>query len=95
MGTVFSFSSLADFHPLGFIPAFADRTIFETLDYIVSNFMMPAGGVLIAVLAGWGLQKSATSNELGLPDALLYRSWRMLVRYLVPVAIVLVFVINL
>ncbi len=95
LGTVFSFSSLQDFHPLGFIQAFENRNIFESLDYIVSNWMMPAGGVLIAVLAGWGLRRSATLEELQVTDGLLYRTWRLLVRYLVPIAIALVFFVNL
>ena len=95
LGTVFSFSSLQDFHPLGFIPAFEDRNIFETLDYIVSNWMMPAGGVMVAVLAGWGLKRSATLEELQISDGRLYKLWRFLVCILVPVAITLVFIVNL
>lgn len=95
LGTVFSFNSLQDFDPLGFIPAFEDRNIFETLDYIVSNWMMPAGGVLVAVLAGWGLKRSATLEELQISDASLYKTWRFLVCFLVPIAITLVFVVNL
>jgi NSS family neurotransmitter:Na+ symporter len=95
LGTVFSFSSLQDFHPLGFIPAFESRNIFESIDYIVSNWMMPAGGVLVAVLAGWGLGRTATLEELQMTDGPLYRTWRFLVRYLVPLAITLVFVVNL
>ena len=95
LGTVFSFSSLQDYHPLGFIPAFESRNIFESIDYIVSNWMMPAGGVLIAVLAGWGLGRSATLDELQIADGRLYKTWRFLVRYLVPVAITLVFAVNL
>lgn len=95
LGTVFSFSSLQHYHPLAFIPAFADRNIFESLDYIVSNWMMPAGGVLVAVLAGWGLKKSATLDELQISAGLLYKTWRFLVRYLVPAVIALVFIVNL
>ena len=95
LGTVFSFSSLQDFHPLGFIPSFESRNIFESLDYIVSNWMMPAGGVLVALLAGWGLKRSATLEELQMTDGRLYKTWRFLVRYLVPAAIALVFVVNL
>lgn len=94
LGTVFSFNSLSDFYPLAFIPAFESRNIFETLDYIVSNFMMPAGGVLIAMLAGWGLHKSATLQELGTQDNRWFALWRWLVRYLVPIAILSVFVVN-
>jgi NSS family neurotransmitter:Na+ symporter len=95
LGTVFSFSSLQDYHPLSFIPAFVDRNIFESLDYVVSNWMMPAGGVLVALLAGWGLEKSATIDELQISAGPLYKTWRFLVRYLVPAVIALVFVVNL
>ena len=95
LGTVLSFSSLQEFHPLSFLPGFAERNIFQSLDYLVSNFMMPAGGVLIAVLAGWGLRRAASLDELGIPDGPLFRSWRILARYLVPAAIALVFAANL
>ncbi|MEO1202084.1 MAG: sodium-dependent transporter [Pseudomonadota bacterium] len=95
LGTVFSFGALADFHPLGFIPAFESRNIFESLDYIVSNWMMPAGGVLVALLAGWGLTKRATLDELDLQPGALYSTWQALVRFVVPVAISLVFLANL
>jgi NSS family neurotransmitter:Na+ symporter len=95
LGTVFSFSTLADFHPLSFIPAFENRNIFQSLDYLVSNFMMPTGGVLIAMLAGWGLSKQAVRDELGVSDSILFRLWRLLIRFLVPAAISWVFVVNL
>ena len=95
LGTVFSFSTLADFHPLGFIPAFEDRNFFESIDYIVSNWMMPAGGVLVAILAGWSLTRAATQAELELTGGPIYRTWRFLVRYVVPVVIALVFIVNL
>jgi NSS family neurotransmitter:Na+ symporter len=95
LGTVYSFGALADFHPLAFVPAFAERNIFESLDYIVSNFMMPAGGVLIAILAGWGLSKAATLDELQMEDGLSYKAWRVLVRFVVPAAIGLVFIANI
>ncbi len=95
LGTVFSFSTLNDFYPLEFLTAFAQRNIFQSLDYMVSNFMMPAGGVLVAVLAGWSLSKSSTLNELQVNDGRWYRSWRILVRFIVPAAIAGVFIVNL
>ncbi len=95
LGTVFSFSDLAEFYPLGFIPAFETKTIFASLDYVVSNFMMPLGGVLIAVLAGWGLAKKASVDELDISDGWIYRFWRLLVRLVVPAAIAFVFLANL
>lgn len=95
LGTVFSFSSLDDFYPLAFVPTFETRNIFESLDYIVSNWMMPAGGVLVAMLAGWGLGEAATREELSLAPGKLHQTWRFLVRFVVPTAIALVFLVNL
>ena len=95
LGTVYSFSTLENYHPLGFIPAFENRNIFESLDYIVSNFMMPAGGMLIALLAGWGLRKTSTLDELGLHDGPFYRTWRILVRFVIPATIAFVFMVSL
>ena len=92
---MFSFNHWSDFHPLAFLDAFETRTVFETLDYIVSNLMMPLGGVLVAVLAGWGLSRSATLSELSIADGALYRLWRFLVRFAVPAAIAAVFYANL
>lgn len=95
LGTVFSFSTLSGFHPFSFIPAFENRNIFQSLDFIVSNLMMPAGGVLIAMLAGWGLSREATRGELDVKNSILFGTWRLLVRVLVPFAISWVFVANL
>jgi NSS family neurotransmitter:Na+ symporter len=95
LGTVYSFNHLATFYPLAFIPAFEQRNIFESLDYVVSNFMMPIGGVLIAVLAGWRLPRHTSLTESGLDDGPVFRVWRLLVRYVVPVAIGAVFIANL
>ena len=95
LATVFSFNVLAEFYPLSFIPAFANRNLFGVLDYVVSNFMMPAGGVLIACLAGWALREDSTREELGMSYGVAFTAWRMLVRFGVPIAIGWVFIANL
>ena len=94
LGTVFSFNIWADIHPLGFIGAFENKTIFDVVDYFASNIMLPLGGVLIAVFVGWIMSREDTRDELGLPDTLAFKSWRWLVRYLVPLAVSAVLVSN-
>lgn len=42
-----SFGVMQDLHFLG------SRTFFESLDYIASSILMPAGGIGVAVLVGW------------------------------------------
>ncbi len=93
--TVFSNNIWAEVYPLSFISIFADKTIFGLLDYLVSNILMPIGGICVAVLAGWGLGKASLLAELQIGDSLLFRLWLFLIRYLVPVVIGSVFLINL
>jgi len=95
LATVFSFNIWADFRPAAWIPVLADKTIFGVLDYIVSNLMMPIGGVAVAVLAGWSLSRTTSLEELALKDGKLFACWRFLVRYLVPTAIIALFLVNL
>lgn len=93
--TVLSFNHWAGVHLLSSIPAFADRTLFDLLDYLTSNLMLPAGGVLIAAFSGWVLSAEATREELGLVDGAAFRCWRFLMRYVCPLAVGAVLIFNL
>jgi NSS family neurotransmitter:Na+ symporter len=95
LATVFSFNDWSEFRLIPFIPALADKTVFGILDYVVSNLMMPIGGVAVAILAGWSLSRSATLEELQTSEGGWYSIWRFLVRYVVPLAVIVIFVINL
>lgn len=92
LGTVFSFNLLAEFHPLAFIGLFADKTIYESLDFIMSNMLLPAGAFLMSVFIGWIADRKGVREELGLADGPAYRSWLFLVRYVVPVAVAAIFI---
>lgn len=95
LGTVFSFNDWSGFAPLGAFPTFADKTVFDLVDYLTANVMLPLGGMMIAVFTGWMMTKKSTLDELGLTDGTGYRAWRFLVRYVSPVAVGLVFLFNL
>lgn len=89
--TVLSFNWWSDVHPLAMIGVASTKTPFELLDYLTSNLMMPAGGLMVALIAGWALSPEATRRELDLPDGLAYGVWRASVRYWVPAAILVIF----
>jgi len=93
--TVLSFSSWENVFPLNGIEALAGKTPFELIDYLVSNVMMPLGGVLYAVFAGWFISKEVQIQELGVGSGGLYALWVLLARYAAPVAVALVFYFNL
>jgi NSS family neurotransmitter:Na+ symporter len=89
--TVFSFNRWADFHPLSFIPIFKHATVFDLLDYLTANIMLPLGGLCMAVFSVWVMKRDDSLQELDMGDSASYRLWYWLVRYVTPVAVVIVF----
>ena len=82
-GTVLSFNVLGDFK-------FWRGTIFENLDHLTLNIMMPLGGLLIVIFAGWIMCRNSTADELGGATAV-YKLWRFLARVVAPIGILFVF----
>ena len=67
------------------------KTMFELLDYLTANIMLPLGGVGIAIFAGWLMKQSSTEEELALTKSIFYRIWQILIRYITPAAVIIVF----
>ena len=84
LGTVFSFNAWANFKLFG-------QTIFELLDYLTANLMLPIGGFCIAIFAGWIMKQDHSRHELELPDDKYYQVWKFLVSYVAPAAVFFVF----
>lgn len=93
--TVFSFSKWENVYLLDAIPAFAGKTPFDLIDYLVSNIMMPLGGMLYALFAGWWLSRNTSVYEIGIGEGGLFKLWLLLVRVVAPLAVASVFVFNL
>jgi len=91
LATVFSFNLWADVKPLSMFQNFRDSTVFDLLDYLTANIMLPLGGLMIAVFAGWFMSRASTVDELGMGDRAGYRLWRWVTRYITPVAVIIVF----
>lgn len=87
LAAVLSFNIWSEVRLLSAIPLLAEKDIFELIDFIISNLMLPLNALLIALFAGWVLSKSSTLEELQLPDNWSYRYWRFSIRYIAPVAI--------
>jgi len=63
--------------------------VFGTLDYLASNWLLPVGGLFIALFTGWILTGRETKGELeeGHGPLNSYSIWRFLVRFAAPAAI--------
>lgn len=86
LATVFSFNIWSGWYPLGFIPVFEQKTVFDVIDFATSNIMLPLSGFLTAVFAGWSLSRAVSEEELHLSPAL-YAMWRFLIRIVAPVCV--------
>ena len=82
LGTVFSFNAWSEVKLFGL-------TFFETIDFLTSNVMLPLGGLLIAVFAAWIMRRESSAMELQLSDGA-YSAWRIVTRYVTPIALFLV-----
>ncbi|TNF97682.1 MAG: sodium-dependent transporter [Gammaproteobacteria bacterium] len=96
LATVFSFNIWSEFEPLSAFEAFEGKTIFDLLDFLTANIMLPLGGLAIAIFAGWILGWKTTEDELAMSKEFCgYALWRMLVRYVSPVLVLAVFIYSL
>ena len=64
--------------------------LFDQFDKLTTNFMLPAGGLLVAVFAGWIMRREHAEEEAGM-SPLGFRVFRFVLRYVSPIAIVLIF----
>lgn len=64
---------------------------FDLVEFFTSNIALPIGGLLIAVFAGWVMCKGSTIDEFERGASTGYAAWRLLIRWVAPVALLLVF----
>lgn len=82
-GSVLSFNVLEDF-------TFWRGTIMGNIEHLTLNIMLPLGGLLIVVFAGWVMCRNSSADELG-GAGRIYKLWRFLARIVAPVGILFVF----
>ncbi|MEL7187285.1 MAG: sodium-dependent transporter, partial [Pseudomonadota bacterium] len=81
-GSVLSFSVWKDV-------SFFRGTIFDNLLFVTNDLLLPVGGLLIAVFAGWVMCRNSTAEELGGAGSA-YKAWRLGARVVAPVGIFVV-----
>jgi NSS family neurotransmitter:Na+ symporter len=82
--SIMSFGDWSHVRPLGFIPAFADKTIFDTMDFFAANILLLVGGLLISVFFGWLVPKQLKLDEMGVADGMFFKFWRVMIRFVIP-----------
>ena len=91
-----SFNVLSDFTPLEQFALFEGKTIFDLMDFFVANLVIPIGGLLLALFAGWSLSRESLMDELGWKEnPKLTGLLRFLIKFVAPILIIGVFVVNI
>jgi len=94
--TVFSFNYWKNLYPLAGMARFHESTIFNLLDVLVTNVFLPFGALTLTIFTGWRVSRLLLSDELqGAARPRLFSLWLTLVRYMVPLALVAIFLGNL
>ncbi|MCG8315734.1 MAG: sodium-dependent transporter [Pseudomonadales bacterium] len=64
--------------------------ILDFLDKLTTNVMLPLGGMLIAIFAGWIMRRSIVTKEVKMKNYNLFTAWVILVRIVAPIGIAIV-----
>lgn len=74
------------------ITIFGERDIFDSLDFLATNYMLPIGGFFIVVFAGWILTHGEKEAEIKRIENTFhfYDIWHFLVKYITPLAVLII-----
>jgi len=81
--------SALSFNLWGDVRPFFGRSFFDFFDLLVSSYMLPIGGLLVAIYTGWfwpsGTEERELSGEVDRPW--LFPAWHFLLRFVAPGAV--------
>ena len=83
IGTIWSFNIWQDFTIFG-------MTFFNLLDVLTSKVLLPLGGFSMAIFVGYLVKRRTSISELKMSQSM-YVIWRVLIRYIAPVAVMVIF----
>ncbi|HZP36413.1 MAG TPA: sodium-dependent transporter [Methylomirabilota bacterium] len=84
--SVLSFNLWAEWRPLAWLPGLGSLTVFDALDHLASNVLLPLGGLALALFGGWVVPPRLLMGQLGLSRSG-GRTLVILLRYVVPAGI--------
>ncbi len=90
---VFSILSILSYNMMGELN-FGGRNFNDTMDYFSNQILLPVGGLLIAVFAGWVVTKDNSRDEFPSLTRGAYEFWHFLIRFVVPPALLIIFVMG-
>ncbi|RUM62741.1 MAG: sodium-dependent transporter [Sulfurospirillum sp.] len=67
---------------------FGKKSLFDVLEFSVDSFLMPLGGILIAIFVGYVMKRDIVEGELlGHMGNAVFKIWYFSIRYIAPLAV--------
>ncbi len=85
LGSVFSFNLWSDWFVVG------KMTVFDSVDYLSQNIMLPLGGLLIALFVGYIAPKELVREQLGIKGGFVEVLWGLSIKVIAPLGVLAVF----
>lgn len=84
------------FGPLSDMKIFG-KTVFDLFDYVSSNICLPVGGIVTSIFVGWVIDRKVIDNQMGCRGQRGFgvRVLIVILRYIAPAAIMLIFLNSL
>ncbi|HCH20273.1 MAG TPA: sodium-dependent transporter, partial [Cellvibrionales bacterium] len=76
---------------LGGVASIYSSEVFDRLDYLTANIMLPLGGLLIALFVGWKLGYTRVRKEIDGLSAGLFNLWFISLRFIAPTGVLVIF----
>ncbi len=92
--SIFSYNTMGNFHLFQGIPVLGEQNINDLLGVMTDQFLLPIGGLMITLFAGWIMSRESTRDELSLISDRLFNVWHFLIRFVVPPAVLMVFLLG-
>ncbi len=88
-GIITAFANSAGFKMTSWLPGHG-QSFFDTMDLLTSNWMLPLGGLFIAIYAGWVMPARLRKAELTDLSGPVAAAWLFLIRFVAPLLVLVV-----
>ena len=89
IGSILSMNSWENEYFLG------ERNFMDSILYLTFNILMPLGGMLVAIFAGWFFKPRLAMEELSAANVSIFKTWRFFIKFVSPLLVASVFIYQL
>jgi len=89
IGSVLSFNVWSDVTIIG------DLNFLDSIDFLTNQFLMPIGGMSVAIFAGWFFKADLALEQLSGIQMSIFKVWKFFIKFISPVAVAAVFLYQL